>query len=98
MFGLAIKGIFSHSHTALRLITLVGLSASALSVLYLIWFIGSAVLVGVPFDSFGTIIVVVLLGFGFSFAALGIIGEYLALIYEEVKRRPNFIVKRTLGF
>lgn len=97
VLGLAIKGIFSHSYVALRLITLLGLAASLLSFLYLLWFIGNVLVMGVPFDGFGTIMAVILLGFGFSLSATGIIGEYIALIYEEVKRRPNYIVKKTLG-
>ena len=48
---------------------------------------------GVPFDGFGTIISVILLGFGFLFLLLGVLGEYIGLIYEEVKQRPNFVVR-----
>lgn len=98
VLGLAIKGIFSHSYVPLRLLTIVGLGASLLSLAYFVWFIGHVVVSGVPFDGFGTLIALILLGFGFSFVALGVIGEYLALIYEEVKRRPNFIVRQTFGW
>jgi dolichol-phosphate mannosyltransferase len=36
--------------------------------------------------------------FGMLFMILGIIGEYIARIYDEVKQRPNYIVKREIGF
>ena len=52
---------------------------------------------GVPFPGCGTIMAVMLLMFGFGFTALGVIAEYIALIYEEVKQRPNFVVGETLG-
>ena len=35
--------------------------------------------------------------FGFLFSILGIMGQYIGLIYEEVKRRPNYIVRTTVG-
>ena len=95
---LAFKGIFAHSYIPLRLITLVGVSLSALSFLALIL---SGILWltrGVPFGGFGTIVALVLLLFGVLSFMLGIVSEYVGLIYEEVKARPNFIVSQRLGF
>ena len=62
-----------------------GLSAS-----FFIW--------GVPFAGFGSIICTVILMFGFLFTMLGILSEYIGLIYEEVKQRPNYVVRATVGF
>jgi glycosyltransferase involved in cell wall biosynthesis len=95
---LAFKGIFAHSYIPLRLITLVGVSLSALSFVGLIL---SGILWltrGVPFGGFGTIVALVLLLFGVLSFMLGIVSEYVGLIYEEVKARPNFIVSQRLGF
>ena len=52
---------------------------------------------GVPFNGFGTLISVMLIGFGAVTLLLGLIAEYIALIYEEVKHRPNFIVTKKVG-
>jgi glycosyltransferase involved in cell wall biosynthesis len=45
-----------------------------------------------------TLIIVMLFLFGMLFLILGIIGEYIARIYDEVKQRPNYIVKKEIGF
>jgi hypothetical protein len=52
---------------------------------------------GVPFAGFGTIVTLVIFLFGVLVFMIGIVSEYVGLIYEEVKGRPNFIVSRTLG-
>ena len=56
-----------------------------------------AVFYGVPFPGFGSLICVMLIGFGVVTLLLGVVGEYLALIYEEVKQRPNFVITRKVG-
>lgn len=94
---LAFKGIFAHSYIPLRLITLFGVGLSAVSILSLAVFGAYWVIDGVPFGGFGTIVSLVLLLFGVFSFMLGIVSEYVGLIYEEVKERPNFVVSRTLG-
>jgi glycosyltransferase involved in cell wall biosynthesis len=94
---LALKGIFAHSYKPLRFIsifgmTLFGLSLVSLLILSLIWFI-----VGVPFAGFGSLTALILCGFGFQALLIGIVSEYLALIYEESKGRPNYIVSEVIG-
>ena len=95
---LAFKGIFAHSYVPLRLITIIGVCLSAISFLGLILFGVLWITDGVPFGGFGTIVSISLLLFGVLAFMLGIVSEYVGLIYEEVKRRPNFVVSRTLGF
>ena len=97
VIDLAFKGIFAHSYKPLRLISLFGLFLSALSFLAIIAFAIRFVVSGVPFAGFGTIVCLFLLLFGFLFTMLGIVSEYVGLIYEEVKQRPNFVVRREVG-
>jgi glycosyltransferase involved in cell wall biosynthesis len=97
VIDLAFKGIFAHSYKPLKLITLFGAFLSALSFLSIIplaiiWFTN-----GVPFAGFGTLISLVLLLISFLFLFLGIIGEYVGLIYEEVKQRPNYLVSEIIN-
>ena len=97
VIDLAFKGIFAHSYKPLRLISLFGLTVSAMSFLAIIIFAIRFIVDGVPFAGFGTIVCLFLLMFGFLFTMLGIVSEYVGLIYEEVKQRPNFVVRTKVG-
>lgn len=95
---LAIKGIFAHSYVPLKLITLIGIAVSTLSFILLAWTLIKAVVWGVPFAGYAMIMTVMLLMFGILFTMLGIVSEYVGLIYEEVKQRPNYVVSQKKGF
>lgn len=95
---LAFKGIFAHSYIPLRLITILGIAMSGLAFVGLVLSIMLWSLRGVPFGGFGTIVSLVLLLFGVLTFMLGIVSEYVGLIYEEVKGRPNYIVAEKMGF
>lgn len=98
VLDLAIKGIFAHSYAPLRLITAAGLVLSALSAVAITVLTFQFFLFGVPFPGFGTIICLMLLLFGILFSMLGVVSEYVGLIYEEVKQRPNYVVRDRVGF
>ena len=97
VLDLALKGIFAHSYVPLKFISVFGVALSMLSFVVLAAMSLRFLLLGVPFPGFGTIVGLILLLFGFLFTMLGIISEYVGLIYEEVKQRPNYIVRETLG-
>jgi dolichol-phosphate mannosyltransferase len=98
VLDLALKGIFAHSNLPLRWISLLGFGLSFLAFVAAIAYILSAILIGVPFSGFGTLVTFMLGGLAITTLLLGVIGEYLGLIYEEVKQRPNFVVSRMVGF
>jgi len=88
----AISSILSHTSAPLTLIAVMGFLLSATSIFAtlvasLIWLFS-----GVPFAGFGTIIGIVLVGFSLTMLAIGIIAQYIALIYEEVKGRPLYLI------
>jgi dolichol-phosphate mannosyltransferase len=94
----ALDGIMSSSVAPLRIIPLFGLSLSAMSFLGVcvgafIWMV-----YGVPFAGFGSIMGVILLMFGLLFFFLGILSEYVGMIYLEVRARPNFVLRALHGF
>ena len=97
VLDLAFKGIFAHSYVPLRLITISGLSLSFFSAILLVFLSLRFFISGVPFAGFGTLIGFILLLFGILFSMIGIMSEYIGLIYEEVKQRPNFVVRRRVG-
>lgn len=104
LLGLAVDGIFSFSTAPLRLATWVGVGASAFALLAALftflqrifadWFreIGHAL----PPGFATTIIAIFFLG-GVQLICLGVIGEYIGRIYEEVKNRPLWIEMESLG-
>ena len=92
VIDLAFKGIFAHSYIPLRVITITGISTSIFSVLLFFGLLIRWIANGVPFGGFGTLVTIVLFSFGILTFMMGIIAEYLGLIYEEVKQRPNYIV------
>ncbi len=97
VIDLAFKGIFSHSYIPLKIITLFGIVLSGSAFVAFVTFAITWRLGGVPFAGFGTIVSLALLAFGVLTFMLGLIAEYVGLIYEEVKQRPNFIVNTTVG-
>lgn len=97
VIGLGIRAILAHSYAPLRLISLLGILLSVGSLISLIFTTILFLFVGVPFPGFGTIISVMVLLFGILFLMLGIVAEYLALIYEEVKKRPPFLIDEKIN-
>jgi len=95
---LALRGILAFSYIPLRGATIMGAILSVGSFLSICALTLKFIFFGVPFPGFGSIICLILLLFGFVFIMLGIMGEYIGMIFEEVKQRPNFIVEEETGF
>ena len=96
VLDLAFKGIFAHSYKPLRLITVFGFILSMTAFLSIVPLLFLWVVYGVPFAGFGSLVALFLLILGTVSLMLGILSEYVGLIYEEVKGRPNYLVSETL--
>ena len=88
----ATNAILSHTSAPLTALSISGFLLSAFSfigtvIAAILWFTG-----GVPFSGFGTLFALITVGFSLTMLALGVIAQYIALIYEEVKGRPVYIV------
>lgn len=93
--GVASKSILAYSAQPLAWVSVLGFSMSILSFLSLFLLTFFWVVAGVPFAGFGSLIGVTLLGFSITMFSVGILAQYLGLIYEEVKQRPLYLVTET---
>ncbi len=98
MLRFALDGITSFSYMPLQLATYLGFIIAGLSVLAIILTVILRLSGSQAFFGQATTLVMVLFLGGIQLISLGIIGEYLGRIYEEVKRRPLYIVDEAVGF
>ena len=94
LFSYALNGVFSFSYKPIRLLSVFGLIV-ALGAFLLAAFFTFKRLLGyeVAFLGFTTLVILVSLLGGLQLMALGLLGEYLARIYDEVKNRPIYIIR-----
>ncbi|HEY8120847.1 MAG TPA: glycosyltransferase family 2 protein [Myxococcota bacterium] len=96
MFKFALDGITSFSTAPLKLATWLGYGTSFLAFLYLASvFVQRAM--GVTVQGWATIMVALLFLGGVQLICLGIMGEYLGRVFNEIKPRPIYIVETVLG-
>lgn len=93
LFKLAFHAITSFSTIPLRLATYVGLLSSIASLIIGIYFLVQKIFYGIPVLGYASIIVSIFFVGGIQLLVLGIFGEYLGRVYEEVQRRPLYIIK-----
>lgn len=93
----AFNGIFSFSYIPLRLVSILGILITIFSSILIIFYLYLFLVYGREAPGIMTIILILLFLFGLLFFALGIISEYLARIYNEVKKRPLFIEKNKIN-
>jgi dolichol-phosphate mannosyltransferase len=97
MIGLALDAVFSFSAQPLRLAFRIGLVMAFLGFVYLAWNIIKGLMTDGLVPGYASLIgVTVMLG-GCQLAFIGLIGEYLARVFEEVKGRPTYLVKQFPG-
>ena len=97
MVNLAFDGIFSFSTAPLRMLTYLGLSAASLSFVGVAWALFVRLLTSHWVQGWATLFIGMLFLSGLQMISLGIMGEYLGRIYDEVKQRPLYVVSSILG-
>ena len=97
MLRLATDGIFSFSYKPLKLAGYVGFALSLVSFVYIIVVICQRLFTQQVQPGWASLMAIILFFNGIILIMLGILGEYLGRIYEEVKDRPLYIVARSRG-
>lgn len=91
----AVNGFFAFATTPLRAAVWIGFTIDVVTLVFGIWFLVDTLSSDGPRTGFGTLVLLVAFFGGTIILILGIIGEYLARIYLEVKKRPIYIVRDT---
>ena len=97
LVNLALNGILSYTTAPLRLASVLGIIVSLAAFLYLIYIIIITNLYGDPVQGYPTIMVTVLFLGGVQLLSLGILGEYLGRVFNEVKHRPGYFINSYNG-
>lgn len=95
---LAVAGIVGFSELPLRISAVVGVSISLLAIIYGIYEATRALIFGADVPGWATLVVAITFLNGIQLMAIGVLGEYTARIFNEVKGRPNYIIARRIGF
>jgi polyisoprenyl-phosphate glycosyltransferase len=97
LFRFALDGITAFSTMPLRISTYAGLIISSFALLYALYFLVRTALSGADVPGFPSLIVSVMFFSGIQLISLGVIGEYVGRIYDEVKNRPLYIIGDRIG-
>ena len=95
LFKLAIDGITSYSTIPLRMWSVIGLIISLLSFIFLTIELFKAILFGSDVAGYPTLLASIVFLGGIQLISLGAIGEYLARVFIETKKRPPYFVRKT---
>ena len=98
LWNFAIDGITSFSFLPLKVWTYVGLIIALVSLVYASFLILRTIIFGIDVPGYASLMVAVLFLGGIQLLTLGIIGEYIGRVYEEVKGRPLYLVRDCYGF
>jgi polyisoprenyl-phosphate glycosyltransferase len=96
LFGLAFNGIFNFSEFPVRLITILGVCSIFISLGYLLFTVLKRLFYGGVPEGFTALIFAITLFSGVQLISLGLIGEYVLRIYNEVRKRPLYIVDKSI--
>ena len=97
LFRFALDGITAFSTAPLRVWSLFGLAGAAAALGYALFLIAVVLVRGRDIPGYASLMVVLLLFSSFQMIALGVFGEYLGRMYQEIKGRPLYIVSDRVG-
>lgn len=98
VFNVAMNGIFSFSYFPLQIAIIFGFIVSISAFIMIFIELALFLMYGREVPGYTSTLMVLLFLFGVLFFLIGILGLYIARIYDEVKQRPNFIIREKIGF
>jgi len=92
LINLAIRGITAFSIKPLRIISITGLFVSLISFIFLLKVVIKAIFYGDPVAGYPSMMSVILLLGGLQLLSIGVLGEYLGIVFSETKKRPIYFI------
>ena len=96
LVSLALDGLISFSYLPLRLSTILGFGVSVLSMLVAAYYVTKKLASGLGPPGFATQVVLIAFLGGIQLITLGIVGEYIGQVLDEVKSRPSYLVSKVI--
>ncbi|MCL2717348.1 MAG: glycosyltransferase family 2 protein [Lachnospiraceae bacterium] len=93
LFSYSLEGITAFSTAPLRMASILGLIFCMIAFIFILIIIIRALIFGDPTSGWPSLVCIILLVSGVQLFCIGIIGEYLAKTYMEVKKRPIYLIK-----
>lgn len=90
--------ITNFSLVPLQIFTFIGIGVSVLATVFVCYLFLRRILIGPEADGVFTLFAILFLLIGIVLMGLGIVGEYIGRIYQQVQGRPRFIIQRKVGF
>ncbi|HEV8502231.1 MAG TPA: glycosyltransferase family 2 protein [Casimicrobiaceae bacterium] len=97
LWRLGSDAIVSFSATPLKIASVAGFAIAVAALLYGAWLVGKTLVLGIDLPGYASTIALVLFLGGLQLLSLGVLGEYVARIYDEVKARPLYVVRARHG-
>jgi glycosyltransferase involved in cell wall biosynthesis len=97
LLRIAMDGIFSFSTAPIRFITLLGMFGLTFAILYSLWVVIGYFFRGIEAQGFATLSIIISFFSSLILISLGVIGEYIVRIYDEVRARPYVVIEETIN-
>src|SRR5574341_113167 len=94
----ALDGIFAFSDLPLRIATWTGFAGVGVCLPYLGYAVASKLILGVPVQGWVSLVAIIIFIGSVQLTMLGVMGEYVGRIYEELKGRPLYVIQERVGF
>jgi len=98
MLELAVIGLFYFSKKPLQVATTLGLLSVVIGIIYAVWVVGAKIFGIDLVTGWATIIILVIFFGGVQLLTIGVIGQYIGSLFDEVKNRPEYIIQEKINF